>query len=125
MRLSGKTIYDPCPPGWKVPIRGYNGVWSKATDVASGTFSYEFDSTNKGMNFSGKFGSASTIWYPATGVIDGRDGLHWVGVYAIWYSCTHISNTAFILSLVSSGTVSFNSSTYGRVIGLSVRCLQE
>ena len=65
MWQSAKTIYDPCPPGWKVPIGGYNGVWSKAKDVASGTFSYEFDPTNKGMNFSGKFGSASTIWYPA------------------------------------------------------------
>ena len=25
-----KSIYDPCPAGWRVPDGGSNGVWSKA-----------------------------------------------------------------------------------------------
>ncbi|MBQ7518669.1 MAG: hypothetical protein IJU13_09625 [Bacteroidales bacterium] len=87
MWQSAKTIYDPCPPGWKVPEGGEAGVWYKAAKTHN-YFTRKFDSTNKGMDSSEKFGSASTIWYPAAGVIDGRDGLHWVGVYAIWYSCT-------------------------------------
>ena len=64
---SEKTIYDPCPAGWRVPDGGDNGVWSKALGSSLEFSDYPYDSTNKGMNFSGKFGSDSTIWYPASG----------------------------------------------------------
>ena len=59
---SSKSIYDPCPSGWRVPNGGDNGIWSKALGSSSYfTQSSLYDSTNEGMNFSGKFGSASTI----------------------------------------------------------------
>ena len=55
-----KSVYDPCPSGWRVPNGGDNGVWSKALGSSS-DFEYSYDSTNEGMNFSGMFGSASSI----------------------------------------------------------------
>ena len=70
---ANKSIYDPCPSGWRVPDGGDNGVWSKAFGSSS-YIDYQYDSTNKGMYFSGKFGSASTIWYPASGYRSSSDG---------------------------------------------------
>ena len=70
---SKKSIYDPCPAGWRVPDGGSNGVWSKSCGSSS-SFDYTYNRTNEGMNFSGKFGSASTIWYPASGFLSSRDG---------------------------------------------------
>ena len=84
---TSKTIYDPCPPGWKVPAGGDSGVWSKALG-SSDSFDYTWNSTSKGMNFSGKFGSASTIWYPAAGYLEYDDGcLYNVGYFGFWWSC--------------------------------------
>ena len=59
-----KSIFDPCPAGWRVPDGGDDGVWSKALG-SSEYFTDEslYKSSNEGINFSSKFGSASTIWY--------------------------------------------------------------
>ena len=121
---STKTIYDPCPPGWKVPAGGSSGVWSKAVGSSS-YFSYLWDSTNKGMNFSGKFGSASTIWYPAAGCLNGGGGsLDDVGGYGYWWSCTPNGLSAYYLRLDINGNV-YPSDVSSRAYGQSVRCLQE
>ena len=31
---SPKSIYDPCPAGWRVPDGSENGVWSRATGTS-------------------------------------------------------------------------------------------
>lgn len=122
---TSKTIYDPCPPGWKVPSGGSSGVWSKAVGSSSYFFSYLWDSTNKGMNFCGMFGSADTIWYPAAGFLyDGDGSLDNVGNDGGWWSCTPNDYYACYLYLSSNGYVS-PSGTNFRAYGLSVRCLQE
>ncbi len=122
---SSKTIYDPCPSGWKVPAGGSSGVWSKAVGSGSSFSGYPYDSTNKGMNFSGKFGSASTIWYPASGCLDDVDGsLDYVGYYGLWCSCSPDGDYAYALYLSLNGNV-YPSDDYDRALGLSVRCLQE
>ncbi len=122
---TSKTIYDPCPPGWKVPSGGASGVWSKAVGSDS-KFSYTWDSTNYGMNFSGKFGSASTIWYPAAGFLyGGGDGsLCVAGGFSYWWSCTPYDYYAYYLYLDFNGYVNPSENLY-RADGLSVRCLQE
>ena len=120
---SSKTIYDPCPPGWKVPAGGSSGVWSKAVGSSSSFSGYY--STNKGMNFSGKFGSAGTIWYPAASCLDGDGGsLDLVGYYGFWWSCTPYGSNACYLHLYYSGLV-YPSDGSHRAYGGSVRCLQE
>ena len=44
---SSKTIYDPCPAGWRVPDGGGSGVWATAFGTSSGwTTASNWDSTN-------------------------------------------------------------------------------
>ena len=121
-----KSIYDPCPAGWRVPDGGSNGIWSKALG-SSFPFadSSLYSSSNEGMNFSGKLGSASTIWYPASGSrnADGG-GLVFVGDHGYYWSASPDSYGAYGLNFYGSSSV--NPSSYNfRAYGLSVRCLQE
>ena len=119
-----KSIYDPCPAGWRVPDGGENGVWSKA-EGSSSSFSHTYNSSNEGMNFSSKFGSASTIWYPASGYRDDGDGsLYDVGSRGDYWSASPYYYYAYDLYFSYGGSVS-PSSSYNRAYGLSVRCLQE
>ena len=125
---SNKSIYDPCPAGWRVPDGGENGIWSKALGSSSYfTQSSLYDSTNEGMNFSGKFGSASTIWYPASGYRYRGDGsLGGAGNYDYGYcwSASPSSSNSYNLGFDSSGSVDPSDST-PRAAGYSVRCIQE
>ena len=123
---SNKSIYDPCPVGWRVPDGGDNGVWSKAL----GTSSFFIDeslcySTNKGMNFSGKFGSDYTIWYNALRYLNYDDGsLDDVDNRGYYWSASPHSFNAYCLSFSYNGYVNPSNYSY-RADGLSVRCLQE
>ena len=118
-----KSMYDPCPAGWRVPDDGGNGVWSKAVGSRS-SFDYTYNGTNKGMNFSGKFGSASTIWYPSSGYRRNSDGsLIAVGYYVFYWSASPYSYSAYGLSFNNGGGV-YPSTFDSRASGLSVRCLQ-
>ena len=118
-----KSIYDPCPAGWRVPDGGENGVWSKVKGSPS-DFSHTYNSSNEGMNFSGKFGSTSTIWYPASGYRYGNHGgLHDVGGGFYW-SVSSGWRGAYYLGFYSSGYVGPSSSS-ARASGLSVRCIKE
>ena len=121
---SAKSIYDPCPAGWRVPDGGSKGVWSKALGSSSG-FNYTYDSTNEGMNFSGKFGPDQTIWYPASG---SRGRYEWsygfanVGYSGEYWSSSYSGGWGFLLW--------FTSECYPRYsdpsgIGCSVRCIKE
>ena len=119
-----KSIYDPCPAGWRVPDGGDNGIWSKALGSSS-YYYYTYNDANKGINFSGKFGSASTIWYPASGYHYHLDGsLGDVGNSGYYWSASLRSNRAYILSFNDDGKVS-PSNYFDRAFGHSVRCVQE
>ena len=123
---SSKTIYDPCPVGWRVPDGGDNGVWSTALGSSSDFEDYIlYDSSNAGINFSGRFGSASTIWYSASGCRYDYDGaLNIVGYDGYYWSVTPNSDYAYGLHLNDLGNVEPTYSYY-RASGYSVRCLQE
>ena len=116
-----KSIYNPCPSGWRVPDGGSNGIWSKA-----GFDDTTYDSTNEGISFS--ISSPSTTWYPASGYRDIDDGsLNGVGYYGYYWSASPSSNnsfSAYSLYFNGSGYVS-PADGYGRARGYSVRCLQE
>ena len=121
---SSKSIYDPCPAGWRVPDGGKNGVWSRALGSSSSfTQSSLYDTTNYGRNFSGKFGSASTIWYPASGYRCIYLGLDRVGNYGYYWSASPSNSSAYYLSFDDDGDVN-PSKGCGRAYGQSVRCLQ-
>ena len=120
---SNKSIYDPCPATWRVPDGGNNGVWSDALG-SSLSFDSPYYSTDEGVNFSGKFGSASTIWYPVSGYRNYDDGgFFGVGYYGFYWSASPDSYYAFILGFHHPGFV-YPSYGCNRAYGQSVRCLQ-
>ena len=120
-----KSIYDPCPSGWRVPDGGNYGVWSKSL----GSSSYFddpslYDSPNIGFNFSGKFGSASTIWYPVSGYYNLSGYLSEVEYYGGYYwSASPNQNKAYCGSFYG-GHVYPSKYSY-RAYGYSVRCVRE
>ena len=118
-----KSIYDPCPSGWRVPDGGSDGVWAKA--VSSSKLDYVYNSTDEGIYFSGKFGSASTIWYPASGYRGSGDGsLLNVGNYGNYWSASPSKSNAY--GLYFDGKSDVNPSlSFNRAGGRSVRCVKE
>lgn len=121
---SAKSIYDPCPSGWRVPDGGRKGVWVKARGSRS-TFSNAYDKVNEGMNFSGKFSLDSTVWYPAAGFrASGEGGLHYIGSNAVYWSASYTRYFGYFLSFEDDGRVVL-SYDGNRASGRSVRCIKE
>ena len=70
--VNPKSMYDPCPAGWRVPD-GYSpplyGVWNQAAgNIDKGIQGIE-DDTKPGVNFGGILGSSTVIWYPFCGIL--------------------------------------------------------
>ena len=119
---SEKTIYDPCPAGWRVPDGGSNGVWSKAGFDDQG-----YDSSNASMLFGSGISSPAT-WYPASGYRLNIDGsLYGVGNNGFYWSVTPNGYYAYSLNFFYFGYDGYVTPTdsYYRAYGQSVRCLQE
>ena len=122
-----KSIYDPCPVGWRVPDGGEDGVWSRAIGAFGNyTLNGSYSSADKGNNFSKEFGSADVIWYPASGILGESDGClcNNVGYYGICWSATPYGYDGLTLSYDSSDYIC-PADRYTRARGLSVRCLKE
>ncbi len=116
---SEKTIYDPCPAGWRVPDGGSDGVWEK-----SGFDDQDYDDSDEGMFFGSGISFPAT-WYPAAGYRGGSDGaLYDVGYYGNYWSVTPYGYGANYLYFYDSGSV-HTTGYYGRAYGRSLRCLQE
>ena len=121
---TSKSIYDPCPAGWRVPDGGDNGVWSKALGSSSSFNQSSQFNSNRSMNFSDKFGSGQTIRYPASGYRDGKDGsLSYVGYEGRYWSASPYTVFAYYLYFETNGYV-YPSYYYNRANGFSVRCIQ-
>ena len=119
-----KSIYDPCPAGWRVPDGGSNGVWSKA-EGSSYCFDHTYNSANEGMNFSSKFGNDQTIWYPASVYRYYDDGsLNRVNNLDGYWSASPNVSSAYRLYFSSGGSVYPSNYNY-RAFGHSVRCQKE
>ena len=116
-----KSIYDPCPAGWRVPDGGSNGVWAKA-----GFDDTTYDSKNEGLSFS--ISSPSKTWYPASGYrYHGGGSLFSGGFCGNYWSASPNSlfvGDAYSLCFFDNGNV-YPLSGDNRAYGYSVRCLQE
>lgn len=121
---SSKTIYDPCPAGWKVPDGGKSGVWATAAGTSE-DFIFNFNSIYGGMNFSGKFGDSKTIWYPS---IIFRSSVYGELAPANHDGgCWSVSNDgilAYDFYFLNDNNVS-PCSTFSRALGAPVRCIKE
>lgn len=94
-----KTNYDPCPPGWSVPIRNDYvwqwGDWSSVSPESNGSLSgFIYDGgTEKGRSY-----------YPATGY---RAAGQLMNVGYIAYYWSTVSDVSTIISSVDSSTPVF------------------
>ena len=122
---NAKSIYDPCPAGWRVPDGGENGEWTRAFGSLS-SFEDEslYDSTTEGVNFAGMLGSAAFIWHPATGSrfystgdLDsvGKSGTYWAVSPNGNFACCHYLGSDGFISPISYGF---------RASGQPVRCIK-
>ena len=121
-----KTIYDPCPPGWRVPIGGSNGLWQKAIK-SSGTVTVD-TSVNYGVSYS-KFFCDPVVWfqysgfkYCGTGLIDGVGG----DLY-VWSANQYGNNAAKGSSFCQDRSPSFyyTDNGFNKANGAVVRCVKE
>ena len=107
---TGKTFFDPCPEGWRLPTKDEFSSFSAD--------SFVWDSTNSGRTF-------NTNWFPASGYRYNSDGsMYNVGGYGgYWSASPNSSGNGCCLSFGSSSVLpSYNDS---RALGCSVRCVQE
>ena len=120
-----KSVYDPCPAGWRVPDGGENGLWAKALGVSSGK--YSFDNSYKGMNLSSKLGESSVIWYPACGSRNYSGGnMYDCGSSGYYWSASTVNggSKSYYQCFGSGGNVNLLYSE-SRAYGFSVRCVHE
>lgn len=127
-----KTMYDPCPPGWRVPPPD---TWTSFSKSGYGTGQASDRNTtgifNLGWMFyssPGNLATSPTSFYPAAGFRNYQDGKLTApgknGKY--WSSSTFTtanSNYASILDFNSVGVQSIYLST--RAYGYPVRCIRE
>ena len=120
-----KTLYDPCPVGYRVPKGGNDGFWATANVKFAG------DLTNRGMYWTLADGE-TTAWYPAVGYRHYDSGaLYTVGDYGYCWSASPDLSYA-----LNANTLEFYGYhyVYNRVhpavdiyrgYGCSVRCVKE
>lgn len=121
---TAKSIYDPCPVGWRIPDGGENGIWAKA--VANPSLQYHpYDKTNRGMDFAGKFGPDSSIWYPCAPDRDDTTGKLSGGGYggSVWSASQEYSRP-IVLFFNYQEYLEPSHGGYG-ANGFSVRCSRE
>ena len=140
-----KTVYDPCPAGWRVPDGGYdgghesdglpNGIWAKA-GIPAKAYVYLDDSEvgMRGKMFGEPYCSPET-WYPAAGSLAaGADGfgLYDVGVDGLYASVTAFSSGQYVTGLAFNyypnerrHYICCGGELFERAGGYSVRCCKE
>lgn len=117
---SDKTIYDPCPAGWRVPDGGTagNSVWDSQYA--------RYDKVNQGAFFSLTDGSEA--WYPNTGYLHRSDGRYYMkGEFCDYWSNTSSMgglSDALEMNVQASNQVA-NISGKVRSGGYQVRCQKE
>lgn len=139
-----KTIYDPCPAGWRVPDGGYNGglgesafpdgIWAKAGFSRQGITPFSPGDKGKlGKVFSAPFCTPDT-WYPVAGSIHNTTGsLGSIAVDGIYFSVTAFTGTdSFATGLLINYLENLNGhyiycggEKLARAAGASVRCCKE
>ena len=142
---SDKTIYDPCPSGWRVPDGGPGspvkdvdgtykyegaGIWRTADIPTGGGFPYPAEDYAKaGIVIPAEY-CGEDAWYPAAGSINptdatftevGRDGIYWSVTPC---GLTDVYGFNFYYYMNNTGYV-YHSAMLTRATAASVRCCRE
>ena len=121
---SCKTIYDPCPVGYKISS---SSVWSDLTDLSKIQSSYDY-----GLMV--KFNATDYSWYPFTCYNDRSSNIiNHEGRIQIWSSDQKITNESLQWTAETSMSYDKNSQSNGLtlstgfndVYALSVRCMKD
>ncbi|MBO5419058.1 MAG: hypothetical protein J6A22_03140 [Bacteroidales bacterium] len=113
-----KTEYDPCPPGYKVPDGGPDGVFKKAG--FSGWFG--FNPSSKGIIFAS---TSPASWFPASGFRYFDDGsIGYIGVDGYYWSSTPSRTDGYYMYFNYGGYVDPAFTNY-RSFGFAVRCQKK
>ena len=111
-----KTIYDPCPAGWRVPDGGSEGIWVKAGFDNT----YKDNASYNGISF--PLANETTTWYPTPGHLSYL-GDRTTGNVGRYWSVTLGSETGYYFRIEFGSDSPIDSK--GRWLlsaGLSVRC---
>ena len=124
---SEKSLYDPCPVGYRVPKGGESGFWATALGTSSATSEgTTWDDTNKGRHWT--LADGTTAWYPAVGYrYDDSGALYNVGSDGYYWSASPDPSSgdgAYNLYFYN-GYVYPANYNYLRSYGYSVRCVRE
>lgn len=125
-RTGTKTIYDPCPPGYRVPHRF---VWSALAATAdaplSGWYTVQSSvSVYDGLVF---FAAGEEIYYPAAGALlysTGRSQFMGSGWY-VWSNSPYASDKPQAGAFVKSSLANQLTGSAYRSLGAQVRCMKE
>ncbi len=122
---STKSMYDPCPVGYRVPKGGNDGFWATALGTSNSTSAgTTWDSTNNGRQWT-LADRTTAAWYPAVGCrYDNGGALSKVGSYGYCWSASSDpsrSDCAYYLRFDSGYVYPASSSSRGD--GYSVRCV--
>ena len=112
-----KSVYDPCPPGWRVPVYG---VWS---DFSAGKSEW-FSSPAGRYYYPGGDSASGRVWYPAVGYrVHHGQTMSGVGTDGYYWNATPASGSqAHYFRLNAAGVAAtYNNNRY---VGLSVRCIR-
>jgi len=119
---TAKSVYDPCPVGWRVPSH----------NVASGAPTSDVDSpwagflTLNGGTFSDGYTWGASAAYPATGYRDTSSGaLLSVGSNGYYWTASPYGSTSSSSVLYFYSNIVGSSGSYGRAGGNPVRCVRE
>ena len=124
-----KSLYDPCPYGYRVPDGGENGFWATALGTSSNAWnSAIMKLTNNGFTWTLADGTTAA-WYPAVGSREHVSGaLYTVGsIGYYWSASTSSSNSGYAYNLnfnLNFANV-YPASDNIRGYGSSVRCVRE
>ncbi len=117
-----KGIFDPCPPGWKLPMAEFWSIFSYTNET-----SFSSNSNTGGINFfiDGSTDSGPTAYYPTTGNRAASDGSTNNLTRGYLYSMSKNTGTSTISLHYDSDVINVNETAFSRAAALPVRCIQE
>jgi hypothetical protein len=117
---SKKTVYDPCPVGYRVPDGGPDGFWNTSGIYRAGGWKEVNGLTFKNVLWCPEI----DVWYPAAGTRYYGDG-EYSGGYGEYWSVTYYK-TGYAYSLYIDNYGSCDGASMStKATGLSVRCCKE
>ena len=111
-----KSPFDPCPPGWRVPI---TNIWSNFS-----TSNFVWGVTATGTNGRMYTGNNVQAWFPAFGNLSEGSGiLASPDCGYFWRAMPNDRDTGYELHFTPTGV--YQPFAHCRARGISVRCIQE